>query len=375
MSLDLNKFKVYVVGGYVRDRLLGRDPKDHDYVVVGATPSDMTAAGFSQVGAAFPVFLHPTSGDEYALARKERKVGVGYHGFECVFDPTVTIEEDLFRRDLTINAMARQVLGWNAEGHATLSDEIVDPYNGRADLKAGILRAVSTCFVEDPVRILRTARFAARYGFDVDPYTVQLMGDVAHELNDVPQERIWAEFEKGLMEKFPWLMFELLNECGATNEPALRPYRDAVTQVMTHFTDDTPLDVRFVVAARGFKGTDYELCRIPVELARVSDAFNTDFVELIMYATRDAATRLSTLTAFRAITDDAKLFKCMTVVSLYTNAVGVGAPEAWRDTVSLMKQDLAQIHTVDAAAIAATCKNGLEIKQKLFEARVAAMGS
>lgn len=373
MSLDPSKFEIYAVGGYVRDRLLGYDPKDHDYVVVGATSDDMIQAGFEPIEASFPVFLHPKTRDEYALARKERKVGVGYHGFEVFFDPTVTIEDDLYRRDLTVNAMARRVLGWSEEGFAKLSDEIVDPFGGQRDLRDGILRHVSEAFAEDPVRVLRTARFSARYGFDVHPDTVKLMEKVAPELNHVPQERIWAEFEKGLMEKFPWLMFELLGLCGAMDTVAVHPYAGADTWAMSQFTDDTPIDVRFVLAARGFRGIDYGPCRIPTDLERVSDAFNLEVADLVAYATLDPETRFSLLTAFRAITDDTKLFKCMSAMMLYASASGEHEVDAVESTVSLMKQDLERIRSIDAASIAATCKNGLEIKQKLFEARVSAM--
>ena len=367
MSLDPTKFEIYAVGGYVRDRLLGRDPKDHDYVVVGATAEDMINAGFEPIEASFPVFLHPVSRDEYALARKERKVGVGYHGFEVFFDPTVTIEDDLYRRDLTVNAMARRVIGWSSEGFAKLSDEIVDPFNGQQDLKDGMLRHVSEAFAEDPVRVLRTARFSARYGFDVHPDTVTLMGKVAPELNHIPQERIWAEFEKGLMEQFPWLMFELLEQCGAMTTTSLVPYAGANTGVMTQFVDDTPLHARFVIAARQFMPEDYDTCRIPTELARVSKAFNTNVCMLWAYDEFEAPERLTALEAMRAINDDTLLVKCVDALMLF---------HEMRDMISnvmLMGRDLKRIRSVDAAAIAATCKNGLEIKQKLFEARVAAM--
>lgn len=367
MSLDPTKFEIYAVGGYVRDRLLGRDPKDHDYVVVGATAEDMINAGFEPIEASFPVFLHPHSRDEYALARKERKVGVGYHGFEVVFDPTVTIEDDLYRRDLTVNAMARRVIGWSDGGFAKLSDDIVDPYGGQQDLKNGILRHVSEAFAEDPVRVLRTARFSARYGFDVHPETVELMGKVAPELNHVPHERIFAEFEKGLMENFPWLMFELLDTCGAMATTALSPYATANPNVMTQFIDSTPIHARFIIAARGFSTTDYELCRIPSHLARASRVFNASIDKLWSYNQLDAETRLMLLEATRAISDDALLFECTDALLLFNHE---------RDMISnvlLMIRDLERIRSIDAAAIAATCNNGLEIKQKLFEARVAAM--
>ena len=209
--------KVYIVGGYVRDRLLGRECKDHDFVVVGATEDDMLKLGFSSVGADFPVFLHPKTGDEFALARKERKVAAGYNGFEVDFDPTVTLEEDLVRRDLTINAMAREVVGWNELGHAKLSDDVIDPFGGQSDLKAELLCHVSEAFAEDPVRVLRVARFAARYEFAVALDTVALMIKLFEdgELDHLVPERVWAEMEKALGETNPMAFLRTLKTCGA----------------------------------------------------------------------------------------------------------------------------------------------------------------
>lgn len=214
--LDLTKFKVYMCGGYVRDRILQRDCKDHDFVVVGATKADMMEAGFNQVGADFPVFLAP-SGDEYALARTERKTSAGYNGFETDFNPSITLEEDLERRDLTINAMAREVIGWNELGHAKLSDDIVDPFSGQLDLRDGTIRHVSNAFADDPVRVLRAARFAARYGFEVAQSTVELMSELVQsgELDHLVPERVWAEFEKAMGEQEPDKFFSVLKSCGA----------------------------------------------------------------------------------------------------------------------------------------------------------------
>ena len=211
---------VYIVGGYVRDRLLGRECKDHDFVVVGATEQEMLDLGFSSVGADFPVFLHPLTGDEFALARKERKVAAGYNGFEVDFDPSVTLEDDLKRRDLTINAMAREVVGWNEQGHAKLCDDVIDPFGGQADLEAGVLRHVSKAFAEDPVRVLRVARFAARYEFAIALDTVGLMQDLvkAGELDALVPERVWAETEKALTETNPMAFFNTLKACGALDK-------------------------------------------------------------------------------------------------------------------------------------------------------------
>ena len=199
--------KTYLVGGAVRDQLLGLPVQDRDWVVVGATVKQMHEQGFVEVGKDFPVFLHPQTHEEYALARTERKTAPGYKGFSVHADPDVTLEEDLARRDLTINAMAfdRQ------------TNSLIDPYHGHDDLKNGILRHVSQAFVEDPVRILRTARFAARYHFTIAPETKSLMQSMveAGEVDALVAERVWQELAKGLMEATPSLMFAALRECGA----------------------------------------------------------------------------------------------------------------------------------------------------------------
>jgi len=199
--------KIYTVGGAVRDELLGLTVKDRDHVVVGATPDEMERLGFRQVGKDFPVFLHPQTQEEYALARTERKSGRGYKGFQVHAAPDVTLEQDLARRDLTINAIARDEAG-----------ALIDPHHGAADLKAGILRHVGPAFVEDPVRILRVARFAARFaGFRIADETVALMRTmvVRGEADALVPERVWQELAKGLVEATPGRMFAVLAECGA----------------------------------------------------------------------------------------------------------------------------------------------------------------
>lgn len=199
--------QIYIVGGAVRDELLGRPSADHDYVVVGATPEAMLAKGFRPVGKDFPVFLHPKTHEEYALARTERKTGRGYHGFSFHAAPEVTLDEDLARRDLTINAMARA-----ADGN------LVDPFGGQQDLQAKILRHVGPAFAEDPVRILRIARFAARFhDFSIAPETQALMCAMvaSGEVDHLVAERVWQELAKGLMEAQPSRMFGVLRDCGA----------------------------------------------------------------------------------------------------------------------------------------------------------------
>jgi len=199
--------QVYIVGGAVRDSLLGRPCDDHDHVVVGSSPEAMLAAGYRPVGKDFPVFLHPNTHEEYALARTERKTGRGYHGFSFHTSPDVTLEQDLARRDLTINAMAR-----DSEG------QLIDPFGGQQDLAAKVLRHVGPAFAEDPVRILRLARFAARFAdFSVAPETLSLMQDMvaAGEIDHLVAERVWQELAKGLMEDKPSRMFDVLRQCGA----------------------------------------------------------------------------------------------------------------------------------------------------------------
>jgi tRNA nucleotidyltransferase (CCA-adding enzyme) len=204
---------IYAVGGAIRDELLGAPVSDRDYVVVGATPEQMIAQGYRPVGKDFPVFLHPDTQEEYALARTERKTAAGYHGFQFFYAPDVTLEEDLARRDLTINAMAREV---RPDGE--LTGPVIDPFNGQADLKARLFRHVGDAFVEDPVRILRVARFAARFhDFTVAPETLALMQKMvaAGEVDALVPERVWQEVSRGLMERKPSRMFGVLRECGA----------------------------------------------------------------------------------------------------------------------------------------------------------------
>lgn len=211
---NITELEVYLVGGAVRDELLNRPCKDQDYLVVGATVQQMISLGFSQVGKDFPVFLHPKTKQEYALARTERKQGQGYTGFACYAEPDVTIEQDLLRRDLTINAMAKARDG-----------KIIDPYNGQKDLENRILRHVSDAFIEDPLRVLRVARFAARYhsyGFTIAPETLKLMTSISEsgELSALSAERVWQEIQRSLSEDDietgnPDVFFKVLRECGA----------------------------------------------------------------------------------------------------------------------------------------------------------------
>jgi tRNA nucleotidyltransferase (CCA-adding enzyme) len=238
--------KTFLVGGAVRDELLGIAGGDRDFVVVGATPEEMVRAGFRPVGKDFPVFLHPQTNEEYALARTERKTARGYKGFQVYAAPDVTLEQDLARRDLTINAMARDEAG-----------RLVDPYGGAKDLAARVLRHVGAAFVEDPVRVLRVARFAARFGFEVAPETMALMREMvaAGEVDALVPERVWQEIARGLAEDEPGRMFAVLAECGALERvlpewrslDSQRSLRALACAAARHF----PLPVRYAVLFAG----------------------------------------------------------------------------------------------------------------------------
>ncbi len=253
--------KTYIVGGAVRDRLLGLPGSDRDYVVIGATVDEMLAAGFKPVGRDFPVFLHPVTHEEYALARTERKVAPGYTGFVFHADPSVTLEADLERRDLTINAMAEDEAG----------STLVDPFGGRRDLALRLFRHIGPAFVEDPVRLLRVARFAARFtDFTVAPETVALMRRMteAGEIDALVSERVWQEVSHGLMEKMPSRMIAVLRDTGAftrlfpeialTFDAHPEHTKRALASLDRAADSGSPLDVRFAVLLLSIAGADAE---------------------------------------------------------------------------------------------------------------------
>lgn len=247
--------KSYLVGGAVRDTLLGLPVKDRDWVVVGATPQEMLDAGYQQVGRDFPVFLHPQSREEYALARTERKSGSGYTGFTCYAAPDVTLEQDLLRRDLTVNALAQDENG-----------TIIDPFNGQQDLRQRILRHVSPAFNEDPLRVLRVARFAARYAhlsFRIADETMTLMRDMtgAGELAHLTPERVWKETESALRTRNPQVYFQVLRDCGALK--VLFPEIDALFGVPApakwHPEIDTGIHTLMTVSMAAMLSTEVDV--------------------------------------------------------------------------------------------------------------------
>ena len=396
--------KVYAVGGAVRDELLGLPVADRDYVVVGATPEEMVAQGFRPVGKDFPVFLHPRTHEEYALARTERKTARGYKGFQVFAAPEVTLEEDLARRDLTINAIAKDEAG-----------VFIDPYGGMADLKAGVLRHVSPAFVEDPVRVLRVARFAARFGFAIAPETLALMREMAAngEVDALVPERVWQELARGLMEKTPSRMFLALRECGALVR--ILPELDALFGVpqteQYHPEIDTGVHVMMVLdyaAAQNYdlpvrfaalthdlgKGTtpraewprhiaheerSFELAKPLCQRLRVPN----DCRELALMVARFhgvplRAFELRPETLLKLLLDTDALrqpwrFEAFLLACTADCCGRLGYQDAVFEPAYFLRQALKIAQGVDAGAVAQQCSDPAKIRDRVYEARLAAI--
>ena len=396
--------RIYTVGGAVRDELLGLPVQDRDYVVVGASPAQMIERGFRQVGRDFPVFLHPKSHEEYALARTERKSGRGYAGFSFDAAPGVTLEEDLARRDLTINAIARAGDG-----------SLTDPFNGVADVQARVLRHVGPAFVEDPVRLLRVARFAARFtDFSLAPETLALMREMVGngEIDHLVAERVWQEIARGLMENKPSRMFVVLRECGALARllPELDRLFGVPQRAEYHPEIDTgvhvmmaldyaaqrayALPVRFAVLAHDFgKGLTPAdvLPRHPGHEAhsvRLADA-----VCARLRTPADCRDLALLVARYHGDIRRGPELRTSTIVRLLEHADALRRPQrftqlleacacdfhgrlGWENKpmpdADLFPRALAAMRSVDAAAIARRCEPG-KIGQHLNEARVAAV--
>jgi len=397
--------QTYIVGGAVRDELLGFAIKDKDYVVVGSTPEAMLAAGFKPVGKDFPVFLHPKTRDEYALARTERKTAKGYKGFAIHASPQVTLEEDLARRDLTINAIAKADDG-----------RLVDPFNGLSDIQSKILRHVSAAFAEDPVRILRVARFSARLiDFTVAPETMVLMRQMvdAGEVDALVAERVWQELAKGLMEEKPSRMFEVLRACGALQK--ILPELDklwGVPQPEQHHPEiDTGVHVMMVVdyaASQNFslpvrfaslmhdlgKGTT------PVELLPKHIGHEQRSVSLVKEVCKrlrvpNDCKELGVMTAkFHGKLHQAPQMRPATLLEFLIELDAIRQPDRFSDFLQACEADsrgrtgyvdcatpAAELMLkaqnaaagVDAGAVAAACEGPQQIKIKVFEARLDAV--
>ncbi|MGB5080719.1 MAG: multifunctional CCA tRNA nucleotidyl transferase/2'3'-cyclic phosphodiesterase/2'nucleotidase/phosphatase, partial [Burkholderiales bacterium] len=364
--------KIYAVGGAVRDELLGLPVADRDYVVVGGAPEEMAALGYKAIGKDFPVFLHPQTHEQYALARTERKIARGYKGFQVYAAPEVTLEQDLERRDLTINAMARDEAG-----------NLIDPFGGAADLERGLLRHVSAAFVEDPVRILRVARFAARLGFAVAPETMVLMRAMVEngEAEALVPERVWQEFSRGLMERNPGLMFPVLADAGFLDKllpelglkfeesrPANDPGRILIRALARASAEGLGLAPRFALLVSGGASADAaralcERLKPPGDCRDLAllAARHLDSIEHA--ASLDAAALLALLEGCDAFRRPERLGELLAVAE----CVQYGK-RGWAETPymprAMLKRALAAAGGVDAATIAARSAGG-EIPARL----------
>jgi tRNA nucleotidyltransferase (CCA-adding enzyme) len=342
--------KTYLVGGAVRDELLGLPVKERDYVVVGATPEEMERLGYKPVGKDFPVFLHPQTHEEYALARTERKSGRGYKGFTVHAAPDVALEDDLRRRDLTINAIAKAEDG-----------SLIDPFGGRRDLQRRLLRHVSEAFAEDPVRILRLARFAARFGFDVAPETMALMKQMvaSGETDYLVPERVWQELAKGLVEPEPQRMFEVLESSG------LR--RKLLPEVGAFGRLEGTLAQRFARLAWPLKETEVEaLCdRLKVP---------GDVRELALLGCRNrVALRASRLATPQALLELLKRTDAFRRSERFQDLLAVARRDEPVVDTSRLEQAQAAAAKVDAAAVAAKAPSPQDIPRLIDEARIKAI--
>jgi len=387
--------KVWKVGGAVRDALLGRPDSDVDWVVTGATPDVMRDAGYLPVGRDFPVFLHPITKQEYALARTERKTAPGYHGFVFHADAGVTLEEDLQRRDLTINAMAQDESG-----------TVIDPYGGRHDLQARLLRHVSPAFAEDPVRILRVARFAARFvDFQVAPETQTLMRDMvnAGEVDALVAERVWQELSRGLMEAQPSRMFDALHGCGAlarllpeidtdwsSGEPEATRWRQAIDLAAQW---RLPLPARFAVVTyrlRGFEpaanaptfrsaalSTLCERWHIPTDCREVAELVVRERETLSLGALMDAAHLVQLFDRCDVWRRPERFEVLLLACKCIARADGLSAVRGQAASFARWRAALARAAAVDTGAVAARAAaqglRGPQIGSAVHDARVLAV--
>jgi len=341
--------KAYVVGGAVRDELLGLPVQDRDHVVVGSTPEEMVAAGFEPVGRDFPVFLHPQTKEEYALARTERKSGRGYKGFTVYSAPDVTLEQDLARRDLTINAIAKSPDG-----------TLIDPFGGKADLGKRVLRHVSEAFQEDPVRILRVARFAARFGFRIAEQTMALMKSMVDsgEADHLVPERVWQEFARGLAEPHPQRMFEALERCGLRAR-LLPELKDIAPRL------EGALPVRFAALC-------WQLEEEAIEALCARLKVPNEERELALLASR-LRDRIGAVTppALLEVLKRADAFRRPDRFAQFLQAAEVAMPRFAKDQL----QKALRAAAVDAGAIAAKASSPSEIPALLDQAREAAIAA
>jgi tRNA nucleotidyltransferase (CCA-adding enzyme) len=355
--LAINAFEV---GGAVRDAIMGLPVVDRDWVVVGSTPEEMMNHGFKPVGKDFPVFIHPTTGEEYALARTERKTAKGYHGFSFHASADVTLEEDLSRRDLTINAMARSQSG-----------QIVDPYDGKGDLQRRVFRHVSSAFKEDPVRILRLARFAARFAdFSIHDSTLALMQSmvVNGEVDALVPERVWQEFSRGLMEATPSRMLQVLSQCGALAK-ILSTWTEAELTALCLELDraaqaQLSLAARFSIISQYISSERLLTLRLPLEVLELGQLRKNTQTNLLAMSEPFATLQRCDLTRRPDRFDE------------LLNAMSASHP-SFRETAKTWRRLATAYCSINAGAIAAQSndKQGMQIKEQISQARRAAVQS
>jgi tRNA nucleotidyltransferase (CCA-adding enzyme) len=365
-SAALQGLDVYIVGGAVRDELLHLPVGDRDWVVVGATPEEMTRRGFIPVGGDFPVFLHPETKEEYALARTERKTSRGYQGFTFYTGPEVTLADDLARRDLTVNAIARAADG-----------AIIDPLGGMADIHARVLRHVGEAFAEDPVRILRLARFAARFGdFSVAPETLVLARKMVDEgeADALVAERVWKEVSRGLMAATPSRMFDVLEACAA--RPRILPEWQGGQAVLASLDDAAhaglPLAGRYALMALHTPQRDAlaKRLRVPAECSDQARLLPEMLAGLA--GAQGAGEQLALMERCDALRKPERFFELLRAVNILSGKPG-GLAEAAPENV--WRARVAAVRGVDAGAIARECGGAPEkIKPALRQARLAALG-
>ncbi len=380
--------QIYMVGGAVRDALLGLPVQDHDWVVVGSSPEELAALGYLPVGKDFPVFLHPTSHEEYALARTERKTARGYRGFEVYAAADVTLEQDLARRDLTINSIAAPARpAANGDGFDADLGALVDPYGGQQDLRAKVLRHVTLAFREDPVRILRLARFAARFtDFSVAPETMRLMQHMVKdgEVDALVAERVWQELARGLMQARPSRMLEVLRDCGALHRllPEIgscwRDHSAAMLDLAAQLA--TPLPVRFACMTMALPAQPLKaLCerlRAPLackEMAEVAAREHECIAQSEALSPAALVRLLERCDAFRKPQRFADLLLACQCEALARSGLTLGDYPQRARLLGL----LAAAQAVDTQAVAtqaqASGQNGKQIGEMVYAARVAAI--
>lgn len=359
--------KTYLVGGAVRDQLLNYPYADRDWVVVGATPQLLIDQGYQQVGKDFPVFLHPDTKEEYALARKERKQGSGYHGFICDFSPDISLEEDLSRRDLRINAMAK-----DDEGN------IIDPYGGRQDIENRVLRHISSAFGDDPLRVIRVARYAARYahiGFKVADETMQLMQkmSVGGELQTITAERLWVEFSRALSSRSPEVFLQVLMDCGALQSlypswpPALGPH--CLQALSTAAQQDLSVEIRFAISCAELTE---KACRELCESLRSSKAAQQLALlyaqNIPVAALADPAPILTTLERF-------DYFRRPELLADFVTGAALLIPEDALPKLAVLRNAAEKARQIQAATLMSQGIKGKALGEALRQARLEAIAN